>query len=146
MMTPDTIFLITCSIAAAGWIIIIFLSPFWRGYDKFVTGIVIALLAIAYTWVNASNFDPGLIKKFGSLDGIAQIFSNRYLLTAAWIHFLAFDLIAAVWIKNNSVRHGINHLLVIPALVFSCLLGPFGYLIYLLTRFIKTRNYFVENF
>ena len=146
MMTPDTIFLTTCSIAAAGWIIIIFLSPFWRGYDKFVTGIVIALLAIAYTWVNASNFDPGLIKKFGSLDGIAQIFSNRYLLTAAWIHFLAFDLLAAVWIKNNSVRHGISHLSIIPALIFSCLLGPFGYLIYLLTRFIKMRNYFAENF
>lgn len=146
MMTPDIIFLITCSIAAAGWIIIIFLSPFWRGYDKFVMGIVIALLALAYTWVNASNFDPGLIKKFGSLDGIAQIFSNRYLLTAAWIHFLTFDLLAAVWIKNNSVRHGISHLLIIPALVFSCLLGPLGYLIYLLTRFIKTKNYFAENF
>lgn len=146
MLTPDTIFLITCGIAAAGWLIIIFLSPFWRGYDKFIIGIVIALLALAYTWVNASNFDPGLIKKFGSLDGIAQIFSNRYLLTAAWIHFLAFDLLAAVWIKNNSVRHGISHLIIIPALVFACLLGPFGYLIYLLTRFIKTKKYFAENF
>ena len=146
MMTPDTVFLITCSIAAVGWIIIIFLSPFWRGYDKFVTGIVVALLALAYTWVNAANFDPGLIKKFFSLDGIAQIFSNRPLLTAAWIHFLAFDLLAAVWIKNNSARHRIGHLLILPALIFTCMLGPLGFLIYLLIRFIKTKNYFAENF
>lgn len=146
MMTPDTVFLITCSIAAVGWLIIIFLSPFWLGYDKFVLGIVIAILALAYTWLNFSNFDPGIIKKFGSLDGIAQIFSNRYLLTAAWVHFLAFDLLAAVWIKNNSVKHGIGHLLIVPALVFSCMLGPLGFLIYLLTRFIKTKNYFAENF
>jgi Domain of unknown function (DUF4281) len=145
-MTADTVFLITCSIAAVGWIILLFASPFWLGYDKFVIGIIIALLAISYTWLNFSNFDPGLLKKFGSLDGISEIFQNRFLLTAAWVHFLAFDLLTAVWIKNNSVKHGIGHLLIIPALVFSCMLGPLGFLIYLLTRWIKTKKYFTENF
>ncbi len=61
-MTPDTVFIITCSIAAVGWLILIFLSPFWLDYDKFVVGVVIALLALTYTWLNFSNFDPGLIK------------------------------------------------------------------------------------
>lgn len=145
-MTPDTVFLITCTIAAIGWIILLFVSPFWMGYDKFLVGIVIALLAISYAWLNFSNFDPGLLKKFSSLDGIAEIFQNRVLLTAAWVHFLAFDLLAAVWIKNNSVKHGIGHVLILPALIFSCLLGPLGFLIYLLTRWIKTKKYFAENF
>ena len=117
-MTADTVFQITCTISAVGWIILLFASPFWMGYDKFLVGIVIALLAISYTWLNFSNFDPGLLKKFSSLDGIAEIFQNRFLLTAAWVHFLAFDLLAAVWIKKNSVKHGIGHLLIIPAMFF----------------------------
>lgn len=145
-MTADTVFLITCTISAVGWIILLFASPFWIEYDKFLVGIVIALLAISYSWLNFSNFDPGLLKNFTSLNGIAEIFGNRFLLTAAWVHFLAFDLLAAVWIKNNSVKHGIGHALIIPALIFTCMLGPLGFLIYLLTRWIKTKNYFAENF
>ena len=146
MMTPDTVFLITCSIAAVGWIIVLLASPFWTGYDKFVVGIVIALLALSYSWLNFSNFDPGILKKFSTLDGVGELFQNKYLLAAAWVHFLAFDLLAAVWIKNNSVKHGIGHLLILPALFFTCMLGPLGFLIYLLTRFIKTKNYFAANF
>ncbi len=145
-MTPDTIFLITCSIAAVGWIVILLESPFWAGYDKFVMGIVISLLAISYSWLNFSNFDPGILKKFSTLEGVGELFRNKYLLAAAWVHFLAFDLLAAVWIKNNSVKHGIGHLLIIPALFFTCMLDPLGFLIYLLTRFIKTKNYFAGNF
>ena len=145
-MTPETVFQITCGIAAVGWIILLFVSPFWMRYDKFLIGVVIALLAISYTWINFSNFDPGLLKKFSSLDGVAEIFQNRFLLTAAWIHILAFDLLVAVWIKKNSVKHGIGHLLIIPAMFFTCMLGPLGFLIYLLTRWIKTKNYFAENF
>jgi NADH:ubiquinone oxidoreductase subunit 2 (subunit N) len=145
-MTPETVFQVTCIISAVGWIILLFASPFWRRYDKFLVGIVITLLAISYTWLNFSNFDPGLLKKFSSLDGIAEIFQNRFLLTAAWIHILAFDLLAAVWIKKNSVKHGIAHVLIIPAIFFTCMLGPLGFLIYLLTRWIKTKNYFAENF
>jgi Domain of unknown function (DUF4281) len=144
-MTPDTVFMVTCSLAAVGWIILLFLSPFWIGYDKFVVGIIIALLAITYGWLNFSNFDPGLLKKFTSVDGIAEIFQNRFLLVAAWVHFLAFDLLAAVWIKKNSVTMGIGHILIIPALIFTCMLGPLGFLIYLLTRWAKTKDYFAEN-
>ena len=145
-MTPETVFQVTCGISAVGWIILLFISPFWIQYDKFLVGLVIALLAGTYSWLNFSNFDPGLLKKFSSLNGVAEIFRNRFLLTAAWIHILAFDLLAAVWIKKNSVKHGIGHLLIIPAMFFTCMLGPLGFLIYLLTRWIKAKNYFAENF
>ena len=145
-MTTDTIFNITCIIAAVGWIIILVASPFWMGYDKFVVGVVIALLAFTYTWLNFSNFDPTILKKFSTLDGIAELFQNKSLLLAAWEHIMAIDLLAAVWIKNNSVKHGIGHVLIIPALIFTCMLGPLGFLLYLLTRSIKTKNYFAENF
>ena len=146
MLTADTVFKITCLIAGVGWIVILFVSPFWMGYDKFLVGIIIALLALSYTWLNFSNFDPGILKKFSTLEGIGELFQNKFLLTAAWVHFLAFDLLAAVWMKNNSIKHGIGHLVLIPALVFTCMLGPLGFLLYLLTRFIKTKSYFAANF
>ena len=145
-MSPDTIFKITCIVAAVGWIIILVLSPFWMRYDKFVVGIVIALLALTYTAINVFNFDPGILKKFSTLDGVAEIFQDKPLLTAAWTHIMAFDLLVAVWIKNNSVKHGIGHLIILPSIIFSCVFGPLGFLIYLLTRWIKTKNYFAENF
>ncbi|MEO8415653.1 MAG: ABA4-like family protein [Ginsengibacter sp.] len=146
MMTADTVFNITCLIAAVGWIIILFVSPFWMGYDKFLIGVIIALLALTYSWLNFANFDPEILKKFSTLDGIGELFQNKFVLTAAWVHFLAFDLLAAVWMKNNSIKHGIGHLMLIPAFVFTCMLGPLGFLIYLLTRFIKSKSYFAANF
>ena len=146
MITPDIIFKITSLIAAIGWIVILFASPFWMGYDKFVLGIIIALLALTYTWLNLTNFDPTILQKFSTLDGVGELFQNKSLLTAAWVHIMAFDLLCAVWIKNNSLKYGIGHLLIVPAIIFSCMLGPLGFLIYLLTRFIKTKDYFAANF
>ena len=146
MLTPDLIFKITSGIAAVGWVVILFASPFWKQYDKFVMGVVISLLALTYSFINFTNFDTGMLVKFSTLDGVGQLFQNRNLLVGAWLHIMAFDLLCAVWIKNNSVRNHISHLAIIPALIFSCLFGPFGYLIYLITRFIKTKKYFGENF
>ena len=144
-MDPDTIFKVTCILAAIGWVILLFVSPYWAGYDKFLTGVVIALLALTYTLLNFTNFDPDILSKFSTLDGIQSLFQNKALLLAAWEHFMTFDLLVAVWIKKNSVKLGIRHWMIIPALIFTCMLGPLGYLIYLLTRALKTRNYFADN-
>ncbi len=144
-MNPDTLFKITCGIAAIGWIIILFISPSWPNYDKFLIGIIIVILAIAYSMLNFTNFDPGILKKFSSLDGVLDLYKNPALLLASWVHFLVFDLIVAVWIKRNSVNHGIKHAWILPALIFTCLLAPLGFLIYILTRWIKTKEYFADN-
>ena len=144
-MTPDTLFKVTCMLAAVGWIILIFISPFWGGYDKFLVGVIIALLALTYTYLNFSNFDPDILSKFSTLDGIQSLFQNKALLLAGWEHFMAFDLLVAVWIKKNSLKNGIKHLLIMPAIIFTCMLGPLGFLIYLLTRWLKTKNYFADN-
>src|SRR5215210_5507442 len=102
-MTPDTLFNISCIIAAIGWIILLFISPFWASYDKIVISIIVVLLAIIYSYCNFSNFDPDILKKFSSLDGILNLFQNKALLLACWVHIMAFDLIGAVWLKRNSV-------------------------------------------
>ncbi|HEY4289614.1 MAG TPA: ABA4-like family protein [Puia sp.] len=145
-MTPDTLFLLSSGIASIGWITLLFISPFWPGFDKFLIGIIITLLALVYTGLNFANFHVGDAAKFGSLDGVATLFQNKALLTAGWVHFLAFDLLTAVWIKKNAVKLGVPHAWIIPAVIFSCLLGPLGFLLYLLTRWIRTKTWSAENF
>lgn len=144
-MSADTIFGLCNNIALAGWIILIF-CPFWFNADKFVLGVIITLLAIAYVWLLTQWFSFSAISKFGSLNGVMELFQDRLLVTAGWIHYLAFDLLAGIFIKRNSVKHGISHWLIIPCLLLTFMFGPTGLLLYLLIRWVATKKYFATNF
>ena len=100
---------------------------------------------MVYTWMNVVNFDVSIFKNFSSLEGVMTLFQNKDLVVACWVHILAFDLIGAVWIKQNSVKHGIKHIALLPTFLFTYVFGPLGFLIYLLTRWIKTKRYFADN-
>ena len=144
-MTPDTIFQICSKIAVAGWILLIFL-PHWKFSDKFITGIIVTLFGMVYTWLVVSNFRLGDMQKFGSLQGVMQLFANPFMLTAGWIHYLAFDLMTGLFISKNAALHKISHWIVIPCLLFTFMLGPSGLLLYLVIRIIATKKYFSANF
>lgn len=145
-MTPDTIFQLCSAIAMTGWLALIIVSPFFPDVDKFLTGIIVTLLGIVYAWLILSSFHPGDMKSFGSLDGVMSLFQNKTVVTAGWVHYLAFDLMVGIWIKRNSINYGISRWLIIPCLFFTFMLGPVGLLLYLLIRIIKTRNYFSSSF
>jgi hypothetical protein len=145
-MTPETIFQLSNILALAGWIVLIVISPLWLNADKFLIGVIITLLAMVYAWIIFSSFSPGDMKSFGSLDGVMSLFQSKTLLTAGWVHYLAFDLMTGIWIKRNALTHNINHWFIIPALLFTFMLGPVGLLLYLLIRWIKTKQYFANNF
>ncbi len=145
-MTPDSIFQACSTIALAGWIVLLIASPFWMPFDKFVIGIIITLFTIVYAWLIALSFTTGDFEKFGSLNGVMELFTNRTAVTAGWVHYLAFDLLTGTWIKKNSIKYNISHWLVIPCLFFTFMLGPVGLLLYLLIRTIKAKRYFAENY
>jgi len=145
-MSPDTIFQLCSGIAVLGWLILIIASPLILEIDKFLVGIVIAILCIVYLWLIVSSFAFEDIKNFGSLNGVMEIFKDKTLVTAGWVHYLAFDLLTGCWIKRNSARHGIPHLVIIPVLLLTFLLGPVGLFLYLFIRWGKTRRYFATNY
>jgi hypothetical protein len=144
-MSPDKIFSLCSTIAMAGWIVLILL-PFWFHSDKFILGIIITLLSIVYAWLVFDSFQMEDIKKFGSLQGVMQLFDNPVVVTAGWVHYLAFDLLVGIFIKRNAIRHNISHWLLVPCLLLTFMFGPVGLLLYLLIRFMKTRQYFASNF
>lgn len=145
-MTPEAIFQYCSSIAMIGWLLLLFLSPFWFNTDKLLIGIIITLLAIVYAWLIFSHFSFSNMGNFGSLDGVMNLFKDKVLVTAGWVHYLAFDLLTGTWIKRNAMKYGINHWILVPCLLLTFMLGPVGLLVYLLVRTIKTRHYFAENY
>lgn len=144
-MSPDQLFSVCNSLALFSWIILIFFT-FWKSRVQYLFSIVIILLALVYSWLIFSNISPEGFKNFNTLDGISRLFANKSLLLAGWIHYLAFDLLTGIFIVTNARKNDINHWLVVPALFFTFLLGPFGLLIYFLTRLVKTRTYLQDNF
>lgn len=144
-MTPAQIFQFVNTFVLPGWLLLIFL-PKWKWTDKIITGIIATILAIFYVYYIAKIFTPADIKSFGSLQGVMQLFTNETAVLAGWIHYLAFDLMTGLFEIKNAQKHNISHLLIIPCLFFTFMLGPVGLLLFFLIRFIKTKNYFAVNY
>jgi hypothetical protein len=92
-----------------------------------------ALLALVYVALVAVAL-PGSEGGFSSLAGVSALFDNPLGLLAGWTHYLVFDLFIGGWEVRDAQRRGISHLLIVPALVLTFLLGPGGLLLYLAIR------------
>jgi hypothetical protein len=73
-----------------------------------------------------------------TLGGVATLLSSPAGATIAWVHFLAFDLFAGRWIYLDSQERPISAWLMAPVLFFTLMLGPAGFLLYLVLRPIAT--------
>jgi hypothetical protein len=131
-MSPDASFATANIVALAGWLLLI-IAPRNR-WALLTAGTVIpATLAAIYIVLIAFNLS-GSAGGFSSLQGVAELFSNRWLLLAGWLHYLAFDLFVGTWEVRDSLEYGVPRLLVIPCLLLTFLFGPAGFLAYHLTR------------
>lgn len=138
-MTADKVFSIANDVALLGWLILIFAGRM-RWAAALVTGAVLPLLlAVVYSYLIAAHFGETQ-GGFGTLSGVAALFSNPWLLLAGWVHYLAFDLFIGSWQVRDSKQHGIPHLLTVPCLILTFFLGPAGLLLYFLIRLTKTRT------
>ena len=132
-MTPDQVFRICNLVALAGWLILIFAGR-RRWAAGLVSGYVIpvgfGLLYIALVALHWGETPGG----FGTLDGVASLFTNRWMLLAGWIHYLAFDLFIGSWQVRDAREKGVPHLLLLPSLGLTFFFGPAGLVLYFATR------------
>ena len=138
-MTPEQVFSIANLIAIVAWIMLVIL-PGQRWVTDIVTSVVTPLaFALAYVVIVATTIDPasGGGGGFLTLAGVAALFSNPWMLLAGWIHYLAFDLLIGTWETRDARERGLRHLLLIPCLVLTFLLGPAGWLLYMGVRLTK---------
>ena len=53
-----------------------------------------------------------------------------WLLTAGWLHYLAFDLFVGSWISEQAAALALPHWLLLPPLALTFLFGPAGLLVF----------------
>jgi len=136
-VTAEQVFSIVNLIATAAWLALVIL-PGRRWVTGIVTSTIVPLLfAIVYVGIVATTVGrtPG---GFSTLEGVATLFSNPWVLLAGWIHYLAFDLLIGTWEVGDAREHGLPHLLLVPCLVLTFLFGPAGWLLYRAVRLTKS--------
>ena len=138
-MSPEQLFGVLNLVAIVAWLLLA-IFPGRPLITRTVAGAAVpGLFAAAYTAMIASSWGSSE-GGFGSLDGVASLFANRWLLLAGWTHYLAFDLLVGVWEVRDSRERHIPHLLVVPCLALTFMFGPAGWLLYQLIRKSSSRS------
>jgi hypothetical protein len=124
-------------VAAIGWVILIFL-PNWNLADSAIKNGIVVGLSVFYIYILFIRKD---IKNevypkgnFTSLEGVINLFKNPRNLLAGWVHYLAFDLMLGIFIKTQANEIGISHFLQIPCFILTFMLGPVGYLLFVILQ------------
>lgn len=132
MRRMETVFSTCGTLAALGWLLLV-VAPRWRVTQPVAGAGLPLAIAVVYL-VLIARYMPGAQGGFGSLAEVATLFATPGLLLAGWVHYLAFDLFIGSWEVRDAARHQVPHLLVIPCLILTFLLGPIGLLVYMGVR------------
>jgi len=133
MMDFDSMFRICNMMAMGGWLVLLAAPVAPKLADRVSALLIPFLLAIAYAglvlafWSSAEG-------GFDSLPNVMLLFTQREIVLAGWIHYLAFDLlIGAREVRTARAEH-IPFLLIVPCLALTFLFGPAGYLAFTALR------------
>jgi|SRR5271165_4827824 len=144
-MTPEQVFSLANTTALLGWLLLVILGP-RRWVAPLVTGAILPLLfAILYASLLVAHWGDTPGGGFGSLAQVSALFSNRWLLLAGWVHYLAFDLFIGSWQVRDARANNIPHWFVIPCLILTFMLGPTGWLLYFLIRVVRVRSLSLDS-
>ncbi len=132
-------FSIASTAAMIGWVALIFL-PRWRLLRIALRFGVIGALSVAYAVLAFVYFFRVEGGGFGSLAGVAALFSSPPVLLAGWIHYLAFDLFVGTWIAEKADARGLSRFLQAPILLATFMFGPVGYLLHLATEALPAKR------
>ena len=125
-MTPDQVFAVVNPLALLTWIALA-VAP---RKTAVVTGVAVpAMFALLYVGLLAA-FWRGADGGFDTLEAVARLFADRWLLLAGWVHYLCFDLLVGGWEVRDAQARGVPHWLVVPCLALTFLFGPAGWLLY----------------
>ena len=125
-MTPELVFGFVNPLALLAWIALA-VAP---RRTAVVTGLVVPAIFAALYVALIAGFWGGTDGGFDTLDAVARLFANRWLLLAGWVHYLCFDLLVGAWEVRDAQERGVPHWLVLPCLALTFLFGPAGWLLY----------------
>jgi len=136
----ETIFSLSNLLVLPFWALMIFL-PHWRWTKRLIAS---PLIAVPTALIYAALVLPQIGSLLGALanpdvNTIAQLLGTPEGTTIGWAHFLTFDLLVGRWAYLDSRQKNISAWLVSPALFMVLMLGPLGFLLYLVVRAAHSR-------
>ena len=139
-MNPDVVYSIVNTIALVAWIALS-VAPYNARVQEGALGGVVVMLAVLYAVLFIGSFNGAMMKELATLDGLMGLFSNKQALVLGWTHYLAFDLVAGIYIVRNAQTHKVSSRAIIPFLWLTFMAGPLGWLTYVIFRVLKTKKY-----
>lgn len=129
--------------AILAWALLIFL-PTWRvtrrvaesaAFPAYLAALYVAGIVLVFR-----EHGPGMMREFGSADGVLRLLRTESVALVAWIHILAFDQVVGLLIYRDNMRHRIVPLPVQSViLVATLMLGPVGFISYWALRMMRPR-------
>jgi hypothetical protein len=144
-MSPEQLFSLASGLALLGWMYLL-LFTYRSATARIVLGTAVTLLCILYASMIFGALKADDFSKFSTLEGVMSLSGSKEAALVGWIHYLAFDLVAGLFIANNASLHGISRWVILPCLLLTFMMGPVGLLLYLVIRWAYTKNYFAEAF
>ena len=139
-MTPTEVFSIASMITVPMWILMIFLSK-WK-VTRFLIDFKVIPLALAFIYAIYifQAIQIGGMMDFGSLKSVMALFTEENAVLAGWVHYLAFDLLIGMWMLDQNKELRINQLIMAPCLFLTFMLGPIGFLLFMIIKTIKQKQ------
>jgi len=117
------------------WVLMILL-PRWRWTTRILRSPLVsaapAALYAALVLPRLGEIWPAVTRP--TLSGTVVLLGSPAGATIAWVHFLAFDLFVGRWIYLDSRQRRVSAWLMVPVLFLALMLGPAGFLFYLVVR------------
>ncbi len=136
-MNPSDVFSLANYMVMPMWILLIFL-PKWKAtrflIDYKVIPIALSFIYAIYIFISLQS-GGGL--DFGSLASVMNLFTQEQAVLAGWVHYLAFDLLVGMWMIDQNRSLNIHQALMAPCLLGTFMLGPIGFLLFIVIRTFK---------
>ena len=127
-MDWEIVFKAANAVSLLSWITLIAL-PRWPAMLNGLRYGVVSLVAVAYTIIVALFFFKVEGGGYMTLPEVKRLFSSDPVIVAGWLHVLALDLFAGVWIAEQLDRRSVSRLVQAPILLATFMFGPFGLLL-----------------
>jgi hypothetical protein len=132
-MSNETAFSLANALVFLQWLPML-VAPRWGVTQWLIRNpLVPALMACLYAYYLFTSTGTNLdFMQFATLKGVMSLFQNggERVMLAGWIHYLAFDLVAGMWVLRDGQERGIAHGWLVPCLLLCFMLGPMGMLLY----------------
>lgn len=132
-MNLELVFSVSGVLSMAGWLLLL-AFPLIPEWSNRIAGLIIPLVLSAGYIALVVLFSSGAEGGYGSLADVSTLFSRPEALLAAWVHFLAFDLLIGNWMCKTARAENIKYYLVLPCLPLTFLFGPAGFVLFSLVR------------